>query len=143
MPPTFPISCIPLLLVSTPEFYQGVEFVINEANIIFREFLEASDAQKETIKVSYLFSFLRLPRTPFRKIIDPVYHNMHTVNPQLSPPWAYLQKNNFIVGAYSRGGGLFQSLKFSLRVEQIHMIHFPRKYIYRSTSISSQSHQYR
>ena len=48
------------------------------------------------------------------------------------------------MGAYSKGGdirgeGLFQSLTFSLRVEQKHTIHFPRKYIYQSTSISSQS----
>ena len=52
LPPTFPISCIPLLLVSTLEFYQGVDFVVNEANKIFRQFLEASNTSKEAIKVA-------------------------------------------------------------------------------------------
>jgi len=54
LPPTFPISCIPLLLVSTLEFYRGVDCVINEANTIFKQFLETSDIPKEAVKVSIL-----------------------------------------------------------------------------------------
>eukprot|EP00795_Rhopilema_esculentum_P015526 gene15527-6789_t len=54
LPPTFPLSCIPLLLVSSLEFYQGVDFVINEANAIYRKFLETSNEDEENIKVSIL-----------------------------------------------------------------------------------------
>ena len=56
----------------------------------------------------------------------------------IKPPGAYLQKRILQWGLI-RGEGLFQSLTFSLRVEQQYTIHFPRKYIYQSTSISSQS----
>lgn len=51
LPPTFPMSCIPLLLLSTLEFYQAVECVINEANSIFRQFMETSNAHRDSIKV--------------------------------------------------------------------------------------------
>ena len=62
----------------------------------------------------------------------------------IKPPWGLFAKKNFIEGAYSKGGlirgeGLFQSLTFSLKVEQKHTIHFPQKYTYQSTSMSSQS----
>eukprot|EP00112_Aurelia_sp_Birch-Aquarium-sp1_P003820 Seg1430.12 transcript_id=Seg1430.12/GoldUCD/mRNA.D3Y31 product=Centrin-2 protein_id=Seg1430.12/GoldUCD/D3Y31 len=50
LPPTFPVSCIPLLLVSSLEFYQGVDFIIKEANSIYKKFLETTNTDKENIK---------------------------------------------------------------------------------------------
>eukprot|EP00794_Sanderia_malayensis_P014394 gene14394-15893_t len=54
LPPTFPLSCVPLLLVSSLEFYQGIEAVIREGNAIYQEFLESSKLETHEIKVCIL-----------------------------------------------------------------------------------------